>query len=211
MKEADAEIAGRPARSFTAHGPTATIFLFIALAGIAAFTYFIVPTFVTPFYAVKPEEAQRGLGILRVAAIRYATDHGQPPDLDDMLHYRRLNKNVVKSKAYGIRTYRMAALTTPVAYVTPGAAVDVYALPEQFPPFAVLRLQPTDGEGVLDVFSSPGPNLIYDIRPEQFAVPLTEAEIYGILNTSSYDPTNGLRGGGDFYRAARFPLPSASP
>jgi len=188
------------------------VVLFLALAAIASFTYFVVPTFVTPFYATKPKETERAIGLLRAASLRYANSNGgNPLPLEDMLHYRRINKNVVKSKAYGIQAYRMAALTTPIAYLKPHAAVDVYALPEQFAPFAVLRLKPTDFPGFLDIISSPGPNLIHEIRPERFPIPLPEAEIHERLITLSYDPTNGLRGGGDFYQTVQFPLSPESP
>jgi len=192
-------------------GRRVTIIAFLILMGIAIFTYFVVPMLVTPYLRARPAELQASFGVIEAALRAYHADHGVFPPREQMLNHRRPNKNLTTSRAYGINAYRLASLTTPVAYLDPNKGPDPYAMPEQFaPPGYATGLLDSDSVAYALLFS-PGPNLRYDIRNIEIEDLTSLAAIEDAVARRTYDPTNGARSGGDLPRLVIIPLQSARP
>lgn len=177
----------------------------VFLIAISLFTYFVAPTFVTPYFREKPGQTDRLFAVLEDALRRYAADHaGALPPTDFILNYRRANKNLHRSHAPGITTFLLPALTTPVAYVDGEAIGDPYAVPEQDCPPAYAVRTFADGSRVV-VLSSPGPNLIYNLRPWQIRDAADRAALEAVAAAHRYDPSNGTRSGGDYVVVVEIP------
>lgn len=193
-----------PAVSGRLVGVASVIFLLL----ISLFTYYVAPMFVTPYFREKPGQTEQLFVTLEAALRRYAADHaGALPPSAFLLDYRRANKNLARSHAPGMTTFRVASLTTPVAYIDPETVGDPYAVPEQrCPPAWALREFP-DGTRI-GVLSSAGPNLIYNLRPWQVRDAASPADLEAIVAAHRYDPSNGTRSGGDLIRLVVFPAGS---
>ena len=180
-------------------GRTVSILAFLALLALGLFTYYVVPLFVTPYYAAKPGQTHELFNTLEAALRQYIADSdGQLPPEEDISLHRRRNKNMVKSRAIGISTYKVSALTTPVAYINAEQLSDPYAMPEQYAPPAYIRGSLADGTRYA-VIASPGPNLVYEIRPPDFRTIQSRGQLEQHLARHRHAP--GMKGGGDFYRA----------
>lgn len=173
---------------------------FIFLLGIAAFTYYVAPMFVTPYFEEKPAQLQASFDRLEAALLQYANDHsGQFPPEDELLRYRRLNKNIFRSRSAGMTTLHVPALTSPVAYVDKFKIADPYAMPDQWVPPAYATVILGDGTRAA-VLSSAGPNLDYDLRPQDVHEATSLEELRRVLQQHTHDPERGPRSGGDFVR-----------
>lgn len=174
---------------------------------LTIFTYFVVPTFVTPYLRARPETLNKSFAELERGLLAYAADHGgQFPPTERLVDYRRENKNLTRSRAFGITTYRVPAMTTPVAYVDIHDVGDPYAMPEQFAPPGYFVVDfPQEGWRVAVIFSA-GPNLRYEIRNIEMKDLKTLPELEAALQAKAYDPASGLKGPGDIYRLIKIPL-----
>ncbi len=194
-------------------GKLVAILSFLALLAIALFTYFAVPQFVAPYFREKPALTSAAFDRIEAALHRYAADHGGAlPPPHGIHNYRRLNRNFERARAAGIETFRAAALTTPVEYLTPREWGDPFALPEQFvpPAYAVVDL-PAEGERWA-VLSSPGPNLQHDVRTDEVRGFESSEELLAYLEEHTWTEERGTRGGyGDLVRVARIPLSGHGP
>ena len=180
-------------------GRTVSILAFAGLVALALFTYYVVPMFVTPYYAAKPGQTHELFNTLETALRQYIADsHGQLRPEEDISLHRRRNKNMVKSRAIGISTYKVSVLTTPVAYINAEQISDPYAMPEQYAPPAYIRGSLADGTRYA-VIASPGPNLVYEIRPPDFRNIQSREQLEQHL--ARHRHAAGMKGGGDFYRA----------
>jgi hypothetical protein len=174
---------------------------FISLVLLVVFTYYVAPLFVIPYFAEKPRQTEELFDRLEAALLAYRADNGVFPPEDDLVTYRRINKNIPRSRAAGMLTLSVPALTSPVSYIDPLTLGDPYAVPEQFTPPGYRRLLLGDVE--LALLSSAGPNLIYDIRPTISERVESEEQLREELASQSYDPTNGVKSGGDYWRLVR--------
>jgi hypothetical protein len=183
--------------------------VFIFLLALTIITYYGVPLLVIPFFQQRPPKAHAALHAVDLAIRAYHADHGAFPPTDDVWRYRRPNKNVMKSKAFGISTYLGSAMTTPVAYLNPLRVGDPYAMPEQAAPpgFFVAELP----QGPVAVVHSAGPNLRFDIRSVNGQGHEDRAALVAYLERHSYDPTNGARSSGDIFRLIDPAEPPAAP
>lgn len=173
--------------------------LFLLALGLGTITYLFVPSIILPYYMRKPAQTEAFFDTVEAALLRYRADHGAFPPTDDLVNYRRPGKNTARSRVPGVTTYRLGLLTTPVAYLDPLMPGDPYAVPEQFSPPGYTLGRFRDGTGWLLLFSL-GPNLQFDIRPGEVEETKSRAELKDYLTARLYDPTNGLKSGGDFYR-----------
>lgn len=190
---------GGPPPTRPVNGRAVSIAAFLALLALALFTYYVVPLFVTPYYVAKPGQTRELFNTLEAALRQYIADSdGQLPPEEDISLHRRRNKNMVKSRAIGISTYKVSALTTPVTYIDAGQISDPYAMPEQYAPPAYIRGALADGTRYA-VIASPGPNLVYEIRPPDFRNLQTRAQLEEHL--ARHHHGTGMKGAGDFYRA----------
>jgi hypothetical protein len=71
-------------------------------------------------------------------------------------------------------------------------------MPEQSAPAGYFPLQ-VDGIPVAVLYSA-GPNLKYNIRPPDLRVIDNRQALLAYLTAKAYDPTNGVRSGGDVWR-----------
>lgn len=182
-------------------GKKVAIAMFFILLSIALATYFVVPMMVTPYFTAKPRQTRELFSRLSAALVAYHSDHGAFPSEDDLIHYRKMTKNVAKSHAVGMSTYRAAQLTTPTAYINPAVIADPYAMPDQYAPPAYIRGSFGNGSAEFAILCSPGPNLLYEIRPPDFRTIANRESLVRMLVAHQYDPTNGIRSHGDFYEA----------
>ncbi|CAN5448722.1 hypothetical protein BH09SUM1_BH09SUM1_06070 [soil metagenome] len=172
--------------------------MFGALLAIAAFTYYGVPLLVIPFYQDRPAQTERLFDAFASALNAYRVDHGAYPPVDTLNKYRKQTNNLLRSRSFGVTTIRLSALTTPVAYLGGEPVGDPYASPDQYAPPAYFVAM-IDGEETA-VLSSPGPNLVYDLRSLLERDDTTTQTLGASLKLQLYDPTNGTRGGGDMIR-----------
>lgn len=191
--------AATPAGSSRVSGRAVAICAFLILLIIALFTYYTVPLFVNPYFRERPGQTGKALDIVEKVINDYRAAHGSFPPEEELNHYRRRNKNMLKSRSYGITSYSLAALTTPVAYFNPELASDPYAMPEQFCPFGYMHGKLLDGTEFAIIFSA-GPNLVYDVRPVEFRTLSDEAALKAKLATVTHHPERGTRAPGDFVR-----------
>ncbi len=200
-----------PSSSRTVNGKIVMIVSIAILIAVSFFTYYIVPDFVTPYLKERPGQLEETFDAIEAGLLAYASDHGGefPPE-DVLIHYRRRNKNLYKTRSFGITTYRMESLTSPHAYLDHATIGDPFAMPEQFsPPGYFWKDFPEDNARVALLFS-PGPNLMFEMRN----ISLREIESLDAfeteLTTLSFDPTNGAKSSGDLYRLVKIPLESES-
>jgi hypothetical protein len=182
----------------TVNGTALAIGIVIFVLGLAVFTYFGVPRLVIPYFEQKPAQTIEFLDRTSAALEAYYADHGAWPPVEELNFHRRRNKNLLRSRSYGIHTYRVSMLTTPVAYLNPRLSGDPYAMPEQSAPAGYFPLQ-VDGIPVAVLYSA-GPNLKYNIRPPDLRVIDNRQALLAYLTAKAYDPTNGVRSGGDVWR-----------
>ena len=173
------------------------LFLFALVLGLI--TYHFVPGIIIPYYMAKPGQTESYFDTVESALLRYRVDHGTFPPEEDLLLHRRPNKNVAKTLVPGTTTYHLGLLTSPIAYIRPDMPGDPYAIPEQFSPPGYNRGTFVDGAEWALVFS-PGPNLKFDIRSGEVRAITERDPMEDYLRARLYDPTNGLKSGGDFYR-----------
>jgi hypothetical protein len=187
-----------PPPATTVSGTGLAVGIVVGTIVLGVFTYYGVPQLVIPYFQAKPAQAEEFLDRIAAGVAAYKVDHGAFPPLDELNKYRRRNKNLLRSRSYGVYTYAVGPLTTPVAYINPGLSGDPYAMPEQTAPAAYFVTElPT---GPLAILYSPGPNLIYNIRAADIRTLTTRDEVFAYLESKRYDPTNGTRSGGDLYR-----------
>lgn len=190
-----------PSTEAPSHGGKAVALVMLAiLVAITLFTYFVVPSFVTPYYREKPAQTRRLFDALEASLLRYHADHAAFPPEDELNRYRRHNQNLIKSRSFGITTYRLAALTTPTAYIQPDQWGDPYAMPEQFAPPGYATGQLTETAEHYAVIFSPGPDLVYDIRPIEIHGLATRQQLEQYLAQRRLDPQRPRQHKRDFYR-----------
>lgn len=190
--------SGSPPEAATVSGTKLAIFIVVGTIALAVFTYYGVPQFVIPYFKAKPGQAEAFLDRITAAIDAYRVDHGVFPPVEELNHFRRHNKNLTRSRSYGIYSYQIHMLTTPTAYLDPTLSGDPYAMPEQTCPAAYFVAE-IEGKQ-LAVIYSPGPNLKYDIRPPALRSAESRQALMDYLALESYDPTNGTRSGGDLWR-----------
>jgi hypothetical protein len=179
------------------NGPLIILVFFAATLAIGIATYYIVPGLVLPYYANKPAETLALQREVAAALLAYHADHGDFPPEEPLALHRRENKNLYTTGAYRLPTLRLAALTTPVAYLDWHGKGDPYAIPEQFSPFAGFLWSGTADGARAAVLVSPGASLDFeiDLRALRAAPDLTT--LRDRLVHMTYDPTNGLKSAGD--------------
>lgn len=180
------------------------LFLFALVLGVITYRY--VPNIIVSIFMAKPGQTDDFFNTLEAALLRYHADHGAFPPTEPLAHYRRPTKNMTRTRVPGVSTYRLHLLTSPVAYINPGMPGDPYAVPEQFSPPGFMTGS-VDGLEEWALLISPGPNLTFDTRPSEIRELTTSRELEDYLATRLYDPTNGLRGGGDYHRLIVPPVP----
>lgn len=183
-------------------GRIVAIGVFLLALVAAVFTWFEVPKFVVPFYKQRPRQSSELFDHLESGLRQYYGDHGALPPEHDLMFYRRRNKNAVRAEAFGMTSFMVGALTTPVTYWNIRAGGDPFAMPDQFTPPAYFLFE--FDEGPIAVLSSSGPNLRYEIRPETLESVEGVEDLKRRLDVHAYDPTNGARSGGDLYRLIQF-------
>lgn len=191
------ELTGPPPAT-TVDGSKLAIFIVVGTLFLGIFTYYGVPRFVIPYFEAKPAQADEFLTRTTTAIAAYKSDFGAFPPMEELNHFRRHNKNLTRSRSYGIFTHRIASLTSPTAYLNPDLPGDPYAMPEQSCP-AGYFVGEFDGKPIAVVYSA-GPNLKYNIRPPDLRLITTRQGLLDYLATQTYDPTNGTRSGGDLWR-----------
>ncbi len=184
------------------------VILGILLLGVVAgvFGYFLVPGFIVSTLEKRPERLERTFTLLEQALKSYASDHeGALPPEAPLIDYRRRTDNLFESKAFGVATFQVEALTTPMAYIDRREITDPYAMPEQFVPPAYAILKSSGDQERQILLYSPGPNLIYDIRSTDLENGRSKERLAPILERRAYDPTNGASSGGDIFRLMEIP------
>lgn len=184
-------------------GKMVSIIAFFLLLGLAYFTYYVAPTFVTPYFEVRPEQTAEHFDAAETALRAYFADHNALPKEDFILDYRRSNKNLWRTRSPGMTVYHVAALTSPVRYIEKEQIPDPYAIPAQFCPFTYKKFPLANGDLAV-VMTSAGPNLVYDIRPWMFQDMDTVEPMRELTARMTYDPSNGTKSFGDFARVLVF-------
>lgn len=169
---------------------------------LGVLSYYYVPPLIGAILEKRPGRLAASFDALEAALRAYHADHHALPPEHDMIRYRRRNKNLEKTHAFGVRTVSIPSLTTPVSYLDYREIGDPYAMPEQYVPPAYLNRE-IDGERVAVIYS-PASNLIYDIRPAEVGELPTLAAFDDYLSAHTYDPTNGTQSGGDVFRRITF-------
>jgi type II secretory pathway pseudopilin PulG len=198
MSEQPQQTQEGPPPAPTVNGKALAIFIVVGTIVLGVFTYYGVPQFVNPYFRAKPAQAEEFLDRIAAAINAYRVDHGTFPPVEELNHFRRQNKNLMRSRSYGIYSYRMTSLTTPTAYIDPNRSGDPYAMPDQTCPAAYFVME-FDGKSVALVYS-PGPNLKYNVRPPTLRSLQSRQALDDYLKTMQYDPSNGTRSGGDLWR-----------
>ncbi|MCE5228839.1 hypothetical protein LLG95_04485 [bacterium] len=183
------------------------LMLFIVFVAVPFVGYLIMP--ISPLgesaTRSKVSRVQSDLRALSLAIETYYVEHRAYPAWavgNDGENHLLSERN----PSYGVPTFmirsaerpKLATLTTPVAYMP--------AYPQdQFPPDWQYRIRTAYayrvggkyGEGF--ILYSPGPDLVYDIVPEEDYDPAQRAPSVSLIN-KTYDPTNGIKSRGDIYR-----------
>lgn len=162
---------------------------------ITVLTYWGAPMIVVPYLQARPQQTQVLFATLETALLAYASDHGVFPPQEELNHYRRHNKNLSRSRSYGITTYHVESLR---GYADVDRLGDPYAAPEQYCPPAYFTLDLSEGRYA--VLSSAGPNLKYEVRLADFRNLTTLAAVRAELERHRHRPEDGPRSGGDFFR-----------
>lgn len=182
----------------------AALFIFATVLGVITYKY--VPNIIVSHFMAKPGQTDEFFDTISEALLRYRADHGDFPPTEQLANYRRPNRNMTRTRVPGVTTYRLPLLTSPIAYLDPRMPGDPYAVPEQFSPPGYMTGSFSDLPEWALLFS-PGPNLTFDTRPAEIRELTSRGELEEYLALRLYDPTNGLRGGGDYHRLV-IPKPS---
>ncbi len=208
LQESASETPTPPPPKGRASGTLVSILSIIGLLAIALFTYFVIPQFVVPYFEEKPAQLEGFMNTVEESLLAYAADEGTFPPEDLLRNYKRRNKNLYKTRTWGMTTYRIANLSSPVAYIDHSRIGDPYAMPEQWAPLAYSRhIFPEEGIEVA-VISSSGPNLIYDVRTIELRSEESVEALEEYVARESYDPTNGISSPGDVVRILKIPVDS---
>ncbi|MDX2177793.1 MAG: hypothetical protein SF028_15125 [Candidatus Sumerlaeia bacterium] len=195
----------------------------VVLVSAAVTAVLAVVTYMIPYYVVvgahgkRPAMLEAHLAAAEAALLAYHADHGAFPPQEALWHHWRSRANAKKSNLYWpdpegeaevldpregepfravpMPTYRLASLTTPVAYLAWPNPGDPYAMPEQFSPTAYLVL-----DTITAVLWSPGPDTKFGLPPQAARELIDSQGAAAALAAMSYDPTNGAKSAGDLFR-----------
>lgn len=177
----------------------------ILLLGVVVgiYGYYEVPRQVVDILEKRPAVLDSTFEAMEAALRAYYVDYQDLPPAAPLPAFRRNTKNLASSHAYGMTTIDLRPLTSPLAYIKRNDIADPFAMPDQYAPpaGAILRLS---GEARGVVLSSPGPNLVYDVRTSEIEQIEDRGKLGRLLLVNTYDPSNGTRGGGDFFRVIDF-------
>lgn len=165
-----------------------------AIAAMALLATWLVRTYLDALDASSTSRTRADLRTLATALRAYRADHGVYPPMIPMHRIGR-NSTTLEKAGGGAAMGISYALTTPVAYVDSFSPfVDIFS--PAVPPAYFTR-------GDEFILYSPALDRDYDITPQRLAAFPTFDKDHFDAAGLTYDPTNGLRSSGDFWRTNR--------